>query len=49
LVNVKGAVSHRGMKACAHLLRSWVRSWINQLSLWCTASMTPDLQLPSQM
>jgi len=30
------------------LLRTWARRWINHSSLWCMASATPDLRLPSQ-
>jgi len=30
------------------LPRPWARRWINHLSLWCMASVTPDLRLPSQ-
>jgi len=26
----------------------WARRWIDHLSLWCMASATPDLRLPSQ-
>jgi len=31
------------------LSRPWAHRWINQLSLWRTASVTPDLRLPSQL
>jgi len=49
---VKGKEYHtrwRVLVGCSSpLLRPWARRWIHHVSLWCMASVTPDLRSPSQ-
>jgi len=48
----KGKVYHTPwgvlVRCSSPLLMPWAHRWINHLSLWRMASVTPDLRLPSQ-
>ena len=48
----RSAILHEpcNMVGCSSpFLRLWVHRWINHWSLWCMASATSDLRLPSQL
>ena len=49
-VKVKEGHTPKEHRRGAHLpfIGCWVHKWINHYCLWCMASATPDLRLPSQ-